>query len=331
MRRSGMIFLMAGVLALAGCGGSDKSGASGPGGAALPKIAKMASLGAGEGVVNIVAWAGYVEDGSNDPKVDWVHDFEKETGCKVNSKIAGTSDEMVSLMKTGEYDVVSASGDASLRLIYDSTAEGFLALRRTATGVLLIDHPWRVSRPRHAPLRVPDLLPALINATRAFLTIGAASLVWIWTAWPSGATFLTFAVIAITMFAPQEDAAYAMARTFTAGTVLTVVFAAVIEFALLPQVTSFGGFCVVLGIVLVPAGALAAQPWQQGLFFAMQANFIPLLSPSNPNVYDPPRYYNSAMWILSGIAFAMLAMRLLPPMPPAWRARWVERGVPAIA
>jgi uncharacterized membrane protein YccC len=209
----------------------------------------------------------------------------------------------------------------SLRLIYDSTAEGFLALRRAATGVLLINHPWSVRRPRHAPLRVPDLLPALINATRAFLTIGAASLVWIWTAWPSGATFLTFAVIAITMFAPQEDAAYAMARTFTAGTVFTAVIAAVIEFALLPQVTSFGGFCLALGLVLVPAGALAAQPWQQGMFFAMQANFIPLLGPSNPNVYDPPRYYNSAIAIVGGIVFAMVAMRLLPPMPPAWRAR----------
>lgn len=112
-----------------------------------------------------------------------------------------------------------------------------------------------------------------------------------------------------------------MARTFTAGTVLTVFVAAVIEFVLLPQVTSFGGFCVALGLVLVPAGALAAQPWQQGMFFAMQANFIPLLSPSNPSVYDPLAYYNSAMAILGGIVFAMLGMRLLPPMPPAWRAR----------
>ena len=122
MRDSGRALtavLAAGVLTLTGCGGSGGgSTAAGPGGAPLPKVAKLASLGAGEGEVNIVAWAGYVEDGSNDPKVDWVHDFEKETGCKVNSKIAGTSDEMVSLMKTGEYDVVSASGDASLRLIY---------------------------------------------------------------------------------------------------------------------------------------------------------------------------------------------------------------------
>ena len=70
-----------------------------------------------EGQVNLVAWAGYAEDGINDPKVDWVTAFEKETGCQVNVKIGNTSDEMVSLMKTGQYDAVSASGDASLRLI----------------------------------------------------------------------------------------------------------------------------------------------------------------------------------------------------------------------
>ncbi|MFZ0020652.1 MAG: FUSC family protein, partial [Acetobacteraceae bacterium] len=81
------------------------------------------------------------------------------------------------------------------------------------------------------------------------------------------------------------------------------------------------GLCAALGLVLVPAGALAAQPRQQAVFVAVQANFIPLISPSNPNVYDPPRYYNSAVAILGGIAFAMLAMRLLPPMPPAWRTR----------
>ena len=44
-------------------------------------------------------------------------DFEKETGCQVNVKIGNTSDEMVTLMRTGQYDGVSASGDATLRLI----------------------------------------------------------------------------------------------------------------------------------------------------------------------------------------------------------------------
>lgn len=101
------------ALILAGCSSSSNNATT-----TLPKVDALKSLGAGEGQVNIVAWAGYVENGSNDPKVNWVSDFEKETGCKVNVKIGSTSDDMVALMKTGEYDVVSASGDASLRLIY---------------------------------------------------------------------------------------------------------------------------------------------------------------------------------------------------------------------
>lgn len=105
------------LLAVAGCGGGGDEG-PGPGGMTLPDIPMLQSLGAGEGTVNIVSWAGYVEDGSTDPAVDWVTDFEEETGCQVNNKIGATSDEMVTLMKSGDYDVVSASGDASLRLIY---------------------------------------------------------------------------------------------------------------------------------------------------------------------------------------------------------------------
>ncbi|MEV8093951.1 ABC transporter substrate-binding protein [Kitasatospora sp. NPDC085879] len=106
----------AGALVLAAACGSAGTGTT-AGGVKPPKIAAQQSLGPGEGSVNLIAWAGYVEDGSNDPKTDWVTDFEKQTGCQVNSKIAASSDEMVSLMKTGQYDAVSASGDASLRLI----------------------------------------------------------------------------------------------------------------------------------------------------------------------------------------------------------------------
>ena len=114
----------AGLLAAAGCGGDDGKGGGGSGTVAgfnPPKIAPLQSLGKGEGQVNLVAWAGYTENGSNDKSVDWVHPFEKQTGCKVNAKTAGTSDEMVTLMKTGQYDAVSASGDASLRLIASGT------------------------------------------------------------------------------------------------------------------------------------------------------------------------------------------------------------------
>ena len=86
--------------------------------ASVPNVAMAKSLGKGEGALNLIVWAGYAENGSNDKTVDWVNPFTKATGCKVNAKTAGTSDEMVSLMKTGGYDGVSASGDGSLRMIY---------------------------------------------------------------------------------------------------------------------------------------------------------------------------------------------------------------------
>lgn len=77
----------------------------------------LQSVGKGEGEVDIVAWPGYIERGESDKNYDWVTGFEKETGCKVNVKTAATSDEMVTLMNQGGFDLVTASGDASLRLV----------------------------------------------------------------------------------------------------------------------------------------------------------------------------------------------------------------------
>jgi putative spermidine/putrescine transport system substrate-binding protein len=90
------------MLVLAGCGSSSDDSSSG--GEELQKVGK------GEGEVDLVSWAGYVEP-------EWAKPFEQKTGCTVNNKVAGTSDEMVSLMRTGQYDGVSASGNASARLV----------------------------------------------------------------------------------------------------------------------------------------------------------------------------------------------------------------------
>lgn len=85
------------------------------GGSAAPAKANFPKeIGKGEGALNIIAWEGYAQD-------DWIKPFEQQSGCTVNRKYAGSSDEMVALMRSGgggQYDLVSASGDATLRLIY---------------------------------------------------------------------------------------------------------------------------------------------------------------------------------------------------------------------
>ncbi|MBP1703287.1 MAG: potF 2 [Chloroflexi bacterium] len=99
-------------MALAACGGGGEPTAEAPTGPAM-----MTEIGEGEGEVSIVAWPGYIERGETDPAYDWVTQFEADTGCKVTVKSAATSDEMVALMNEGGFDLVTASGDASNRLI----------------------------------------------------------------------------------------------------------------------------------------------------------------------------------------------------------------------
>jgi putative spermidine/putrescine transport system substrate-binding protein len=103
-----------GALVLTACGTT-----AGPGGstAAPPPTAGLAPLttiGPGEGQLNLIGWDGYTDN-------EWVTPFTKATQCKVHHQTASTSDEMVTLMAgggSGQWDMVSASGDASLRLIY---------------------------------------------------------------------------------------------------------------------------------------------------------------------------------------------------------------------
>src|SRR6266566_5783033 len=128
--RSALILLAAGLLA-AGCGSSGGSGGTGgsggsPGGAATGAAGKvptanlptLKTVGKGEGTLNLIAWEGYLQP-------QWVKPFENQTGCQVHATYAGTSDQMVTLMKNGgggQFDLVSSSGDADLRIIYAGDA-----------------------------------------------------------------------------------------------------------------------------------------------------------------------------------------------------------------
>ena len=210
----------------------------------------------------------------------------------------------------------------SLRLLADRTTEAMIGLRRALDGVLVLtNRAPTVRAPRAFRFHVPDLLPSLVNAVRAFVTIAAVELFWVVTGWPDGALAITFAAIAVVLFAINADQAYATAMGFMIGSCIATALAAVIAFAVLPGVTSFAGLSLVIGLYLVPVGALMTQPRHTVIFIAMTINFIPLLAPANQMTYDPLQFTNAALGIIAGIGAGAIGFRLLPPLSPGFRTR----------
>jgi putative spermidine/putrescine transport system substrate-binding protein len=149
MRLSALSAVLVIVAAACGGGGEEGGGDGSPSPAAStdPDNPPVTEVGEGEGQVNIIAWAGYIEDGSTSDAYDWVTQFEEETGCEVNVKVAGTSDEMVALMQEGggQFDLVTASGDASLRLVEGGTVQPVnldLITSYSTVDERLQDAPW---------------------------------------------------------------------------------------------------------------------------------------------------------------------------------------------
>ncbi|HZC55875.1 MAG TPA: FUSC family protein, partial [Xanthobacteraceae bacterium] len=216
----------------------------------------------------------------------------------------------------------------SLRLLADQTASVLAGMMHAVNGLalLVVDPANRVARRGSLRLRVPDWLPALVNAGRAFAAIGAVALFWIVTEWPSGASAISFAAIIVILLAPRADQAYAAGIAFLLGTLINVVLTATIAFAVLPGsgAETFATFSLVVGLCLVPIGALLAQarqPWQAGMFTGMTMTFMPLLAPTNQMDYDTVQFYNSTLAVVAGTAAALLSFRLLPPLSPAYRTR----------
>lgn len=215
------------------------------------------------------------------------------------------------------------AGTPSLRLLGDQTARMLAGISHALDGLaLLVTDPDRPPpRRRGVELRVPDWLPALVNAGRALVTIGAVALFWIVTEWPHGALAITWAAISVILFSPRADQAYTAATGFMVGNGVAVVFAAIVAFAVLPGLVTFAGFAIALGLYLIPAGALLAQSRQSAIFVAMATNFVPFLAPANQMSYDTVQFYNTALGILAGCGAAAFSLRLLPPLSPALRTR----------
>jgi uncharacterized membrane protein YccC len=210
----------------------------------------------------------------------------------------------------------------SQRLLADQAAHAMLGLTLAFNGLVFVDDPRRAEPgARMAKLHVPDWLPPWINAARVFITIGTAQVIWIITAWPNGASAVTFAAVIVILFSPRDEQAYPMARSFFYGMIFIAIIAAGLDFIVLPKMQTFLGFSLALGLALVPLGALSAQPWNSAMFTVMAFNLSPLLGIRNVMVYDADQFFNSASGIIIGTGFAALIMRLIPPLSPAERSR----------
>jgi uncharacterized membrane protein YccC len=211
----------------------------------------------------------------------------------------------------------------SLRLLADQTARVLAGISGSLNGMaLLAGAPVSpVPRGRGFRLRVPDWLPSLVNAGRAFVAIGIVELFWIVTEWPNGAFAITFTAIIVLLLGPLADRAYAATVGFAIGIILATIFTAIIAFAVLPGLETFEAFSLAIGLYLIPVGALMAQLGPTPIFRAMIIGFGPLLAPANEMSYDPQQFYNTALAIFAGSGAAALSFRLLPPLSPVFRTR----------
>jgi putative spermidine/putrescine transport system substrate-binding protein len=108
--------VLATALGLAGCsGGGGESGETHE----TTEVRAAETMGQGEGSLSLVSWNGYAEDGSNDPRVDWITPFETKTKCRVNVKYAANPQEMLALMSRPNlhYDGVAATPEIAGQLI----------------------------------------------------------------------------------------------------------------------------------------------------------------------------------------------------------------------
>ena len=205
----------------------------------------------------------------------------------------------------------------------ERTAAALLSLAAAANGLTLLADPVRARTVARQPAvwGGRDLLPPLVNAVRVFLTIASVALFWIATEWPGGQGAITFAFISVILLSPQNEKAAGAATSFAAGVGLVALWAGVAKFALLPGQQTFVGLAGVLGMTLIPLGALATVPRLALIFGPAATNFMPLLAPTNIISYDTQAFYNSALSIVAGVSIAALAVRLIPPVPAAVRAR----------
>jgi uncharacterized membrane protein YccC len=210
----------------------------------------------------------------------------------------------------------------SVRLTADGAADVASGLAAAANGLALLEDP-AIARDPPRPLGnfVADYLPALVNALRVFLGVGATVLFWIVTEWSNGLQAVVFASVTIMIFSPMQEKSGEAALGQGIGTCIAAFVSAIIKFTLLPGQEGFLAFSLIIAAAFVPLGTLSSLPLLAPYFTSATLNLAPLLTPTNEMAYDVAAFFNSALGLLSGCAAGGLALVLIPPVSPRIRSQ----------
>src|SRR5260370_8353511 len=110
---------------------------------------------------------------------------------------------------------------------------------------------------------------------------------------------MVFAEMDVIVFSSKADQDYATTINFMMGASLAAALAAIVKFAVLPGLTTFAGFTLAIGLVLVPTGTFMVQ-WQAPMFTAITVTFVPLLAPANQMNYNTLQFYNRPLALFPG-------------------------------
>ena len=213
------------------------------------------------------------------------------------------------------------AADTTARLLLDQTGKALLGLAQTMNGIALLRVPSSAKTVVARSFgRTFDPLVASLNGLRVVLAIAAGALFWIFSQWPDGPTFIIFIVIVSLFYTKQDEQAFDAGLSMTLGCVFAAAGAGVLKFLLLPAHASFEAFSLLLGAYLIPGGALATLPRIGAIAFLYEANFIPMLSPTNHMVYDLSAFLNNALAIVAGSLAGAALYQVIPPLAPALRS-----------
>jgi uncharacterized membrane protein YccC len=161
---------------------------------------------------------------------------------------------------------------------------------------------------------------------RTSLIMGALSLYWIVSAWPSGASAMLLATVFAGLFASTPNPTQWVNHT-AAGFLLGMLLSFACQFFVLPLMDGFGLLVAGSAPFLMIGMAMMAWPVSARIGVGYCMGFTLSLAVRNPMSYDVVFFWNDMVAQLAGLAAAGVAFVLVPPaIGSLWlRRRQLER------